>query len=135
VRFGLRPYIFTASSAPSLIASARAALKILENGHDLRKQLWDNAHQLYAGLHAAGFELGPETSPVVAVILPTAKQRALEMWHGLLERGIYVNLMMPPATPNSQCLLRCSLSAAHTSAQITDIINAFVSLKKLTQDS
>jgi 8-amino-7-oxononanoate synthase len=131
VRFGLRPYIFTASSAPSLIASARASLKILNDGAELRKQLWDNAHQLYAGLRDIGFNLGPETSPVVAVILPTAERKALTMWRGLLERGIYVNLMMPPATPGSQCLLRCSLSAAHTPQQITDIINGFASLRHL----
>ena len=131
VRFGLRPYIFTASSAPSLIASARAALGILRDGADLRKQLWDNAHRLYAGLAAIGFRLGPETSPVVAVILPAAKRRALAMWQGLLERGVYVNLMMPPATPSGDCLLRCSLSAAHTAEQIDDIVHAFDSLRHL----
>jgi 8-amino-7-oxononanoate synthase len=131
VRFGLRPYIFTASSAPSLIASARAALTILNDGRDLRKQLWANAHRLYAGLEAIGFKLGPETSPVVAVILPTARDRAMEMWQGLLERGIYVNLMVPPATPGTDCLLRCSLSAAHTFGQIDDIVNAFGSLSHL----
>lgn len=131
VRFGLRPYIFTASSAPSLIASARAALPILRDGADLRAKLWDNAHRLYAGLQAIGFKLGPETSPVVAVILPTAKGRALTMWQRLLERGVYVNLMMPPATPGSHCLLRCSLSAAHSFEQIDDIIHAFASLSHL----
>ena len=131
VRFGLRPYIFTASSAPSLIASARAALTILNDGRDLRAQLWANAHRLYAGLEAIGFKLGPETSPVVAVILPSARDRAMEMWQGLLERGIYVNLMVPPATPGTDCLLRCSLSAAHTFEQIDDIVNAFGSLSHL----
>ena len=135
VRFGLRPYIFTASSAPSLIASARTALEILRDGADLRKQLWANAHQLYAGLKDTGFTLGPETSPVVAVILTTAGRRGLAMWRGLLERGVYVNLMMPPATPGSQCLLRCSLSAAHTSEQVDDIIHAFASLKHMVLDT
>lgn len=135
VRFGLRPYIFTASSAPPLIASARAALAILRDGAELRRQLWDNAHRLYAGLAAVGFTLGPETSPVVAVVLPTAKRRALAMWQGLLERGVYVNLMMPPATPAGQCLLRCSLSAAHTSGQIDDIIHAFDSLRHLAHEA
>ena len=131
VRFGLRPYIFTASSAPSLIASARTALEILRDGTDLRARLWDNAHRLYSGLKNEGFTLGPTTSPVVAVILSTAGRRGLAMWRGLLERGVYVNLMMPPATPGDQCLLRCSLSAAHTAEQIDDIIHAFASLKHM----
>ena len=62
--------------------------------------------------------------PIIAAMIPT-RELALAMWQGLLEQGIYVNLMIPPATPNSECLLRCSVSAAHTSDQINTIIRAF----------
>jgi 8-amino-7-oxononanoate synthase len=50
------------------------------------------------------------------------------MWQGLLEQGIYVNLMIPPATPNGESLLRCSVSAAHTPKQIKAIIQGFSTL-------
>jgi 8-amino-7-oxononanoate synthase len=131
VRYAMRPYIFTASSSPAVIASTRAALRLMrKEGAALRKQLWDNAHRLYKGLEGLGFALGPETSPVVPVVLGESKEEALASWVQLLERGVYVNLVMPPATPSGRCLLRCSCSAAHTAEQIDTIIDAFGSLRE-----
>ena len=46
-------------------------------------------------------------------------------WSGLLNAGVYVNMAIPPATPNGYCLLRCSIGASHTSEQITTVIAAF----------
>ncbi len=130
VRYAMRPYIFTASPSPAVIESTRVALDILRNqGGELREQLWSNAHRLYVGLQQLGFNLGPETSPVVAVSLGRSKEDALGIWHELLDRGIYVNLVMPPATPTSNCLLRCSLSAAHTPVQVDAIVDAFAALQ------
>ncbi len=131
VRYAMRPYIFTASSSPAVIESTRMALRILEQeGSALRERLWDNAHRLYRGLLELGFSLGPETSPVVAVTLGRSKETALAVWHQLLARGVYVNLVMPPATPGTNCLLRCSLSAAHSRDQVDRIIDAFSSLRE-----
>jgi len=136
VRYAMRPYIFTASSSPSTIATTRAALDILcKQGTELRNRLWENAHRLYLGLQNLGFVLGPESSPVVAVKLGESKDRALEVWHDLLDKGIYVNLVMPPATPTVNCLLRCSLSSAHTTAQIDAIIDGFSGLQKSTMEN
>jgi 8-amino-7-oxononanoate synthase len=125
MRYAMRPYIFTASSSPALIASTRKALVKLRDGQELRQRLWGNAAMLYKGLKELGLTIGPATSPVVAVILDTGKHHALKLWAGLLEMGIYVNLVLPPATPGTECLLRCSVSAAHTPEQISAVINAF----------
>jgi 8-amino-7-oxononanoate synthase len=125
MRYAMRPYIFTASSSPALIASTRKALVKMRDGQQLRQRLWDNAAMLYKGLKELGLTIGPATSPVVAVILDTGKHHALKLWAGLLEMGIYVNLVLPPATPGTECLLRCSVSAAHTPEQISAVINAF----------
>ena len=54
-----------------------------------------------------------------------SKENALSMWKKLFDRGVYVNLVLPPATPNSKCLLRCSVSAAHTQAQLNVVLDAF----------
>lgn len=128
LRYLSRPYIFTASPSPGTIASTRAALKLIETTPNLRKQLWENAHRLYDGLTALGYDLSPEVSPVIAVNVGTP-DNALSMWKKLFDRGIYVNLVMPPATPNSKCLLRCSLSAAHSSAQLDIVLDAFANLQ------
>lgn len=128
VRYASRPYIFTASPSPSVIASARAALGRLRTDPSLRERLWDNSRRLYAGLENLGFKLGADPSPVIAALLETREQ-ALHYWQGLLDRGVYVNLMVPPATPNGWFLVRCSVSAAHTSTQIDHIIDAFAEIK------
>ncbi|ARO86574.1 8-amino-7-oxononanoate synthase [Nitrosospira lacus] len=128
LRYVSRPYIFTASPSPATIASTRAALKLLHDGTGLREQLWKNAHQLYSRLQELGYQLGPEPSPIVATILDTPQQ-ALALWNGLLEHGIYVNLMLPPAAPDGKSLVRCSVSAAHTSEQMDYAGQAFAELR------
>ena len=124
IRYTSRPYIFTASPSPATIGATRAALKVIKENPSLRKQLWDNASMLYNGLQDMGFEISPEISPVIAVNAGS-KVNALAMWAKLFNRGVYVNLVLPPATPNSQCLLRCSVSAAHTRAQLEIVLEAF----------
>jgi len=129
VRYAMRPYIFTASPSPSVIASVRTALKVLRKRPELRERLWENAQRLYSGLARLGFTLGPEPSPVVAVTA-TGREEALVMWQSLLDRGVYVNLVLPPATPTPAPLLRCSVSAAHSPEQIDYIVEAFAALRK-----
>jgi 8-amino-7-oxononanoate synthase len=119
-----RPYIFTASSSPSIIASTREALKVLKARPELQRKLWDNARNLYKALRRLGFQLGPEPGPVVAVKVSSIDE-VIVMWKGLLENGVYVNLVIPPATPDGGCLLRCSVSAGHTAEQIERIAHAF----------
>ncbi len=128
LRYASRPYVFTASPSPSVIASTRAALSILRQRPALRRRLWANAERLYRGLEALGFRLGADPSPVVAVLLDTREQ-ALAIWAGLIERGVYVNLMIPPATPKGRSLVRCSVSAAHEPEQIDAICAAFADLR------
>jgi 8-amino-7-oxononanoate synthase len=127
LRYASRPYLFTASPSPSVVASARAALTALQARPELRRRLWDNAHHLYGRLRALGFALGPEPSPIVAVMMSHPKE-GLAFWRALLEQGVYVNLIVPPAAPNGGCLLRCSVGAAHTPEQIERIADAFAAL-------
>lgn len=122
-----RPYLFTASGSPSNMAAARAALAQMSTGDDLGKQLWARAHQLHAGLIAAGFEPASPPGPIIA--LPRADElTAVREWNQLLAAGIYVNLAVPPATPHAKSLLRLSVSAAHSEDEINQILAAFRSL-------
>ncbi len=131
VRYASRPYVFTASSSPSVIASTRMALNILQKRSELRRRLWDNANMLYNRLQDLGFSMGPEPSPIVAVRLEDMPE-AFALWNGLLEQGVYVNLMLPPATPDGSCLLRSSVSAGHTPEQMERICEAFTAVRQLT---
>ncbi|MFM9842801.1 MAG: serine palmitoyltransferase [Dongiaceae bacterium] len=121
LRVACRPYMFTASLPPSIVASVTAALKEMEAHPELRSRLWANVNTLYDGLKRRGFVLGPHKGPVVAVHLPSP-EIAVHLWHALLQAGVYVNLALPPATPNGTALLRCSVCAAHTKAQLDSVV-------------
>jgi 8-amino-7-oxononanoate synthase len=129
LRYASRPYVFTASPSPSTIASTRAALKILRSQPQLRQRLWENARVLSQGLKKLDLALSPEPSPIVAVRLQS-KEQAVISWLGLIERGVYVNLVVPPATPDGGSLLRCSISAGHTPEQINQICEAFAAIRE-----
>ncbi|WP_084621515.1 serine palmitoyltransferase [Luteibacter yeojuensis] len=126
LRYASRPYVFTASLPPATIAATRQALRKLAAADDLRQRLRENAERLHAGLAKLGFRLGAAPNAVVAV-LAGEKLEALRFWDHLLKQGVYVNVMVPPATPSDESLLRCSVSAAHTPAQIDAICAAFAS--------
>jgi 8-amino-7-oxononanoate synthase len=128
-RYVSRPFMFTASPSPAVMATTREALRVLRTSPRLKETLWANARRLYAGLQDLGFELGPEVSPVIAVRCQD-RAAALARWNRLLQAGLYVNMMLPPATPGGGSFLRCSVSAAHTPAQITTIIGKFAELKQ-----
>jgi 8-amino-7-oxononanoate synthase len=124
LRYCSRPYMYTASSSPSNVSSVLSAFRQMAARPELRLRLWANARALYDGLSAAGFEICAPMSPIIAVRLAD-ERAAVWAWNRLLESGVYVNLALPPGTPNAACLLRCSLSAAHTLEQIAEVCRRF----------
>ena len=129
LRFATRSYVFTASSSPSVIASTRMTLQLMQQRPELRDRLWANAKRLHAGVKQLGFEVGPQISPVVAV-RSESTENAIRWWENLFGMGVFVNLVIPPASPASYSLLRCSISAAHSSSQIEQIISAYAKLRQ-----
>ena len=129
LRYGSRPYIFTASPSPSCIATVRSSLRTIATQPELRQKLMDNANHLYDGLQKLGYELSSHISPVVPVIIGS-KEDGLRIWRELISLGVYVNLILPPAAPAGITLLRCSVNAAHSREQIDAIIQAFATLKQ-----
>lgn len=126
LRLVCRPYVFTASLPPSVVATAATSIRKLMHGGEKRAHLWENSRTLHAGLKALGFQLGTETpqSAIIAVIMPDL-QKGAAMWEALLHEGLYVNLARPPATPANMTLLRCSLCAEHSAEQVQTILGMF----------
>ncbi|MFT8736455.1 MAG: aminotransferase class I/II-fold pyridoxal phosphate-dependent enzyme [Zymomonas mobilis] len=133
LRLVCRPYVFTASLPPSVVATAEASIRKLQKANDKREHLWKNSRRLHGGLKEMGFTLGTETaqSAIIAVILPDQEQ-AVAMWQNLLELGLYVNLARPPATPAGMFLLRCSLCAEHSDEEVTEILAMFKKAGQIT---
>jgi 7-keto-8-aminopelargonate synthetase-like enzyme len=133
LRFVCRPYIFTASLPPSVVATAATSIRKLMHAHNKRAHLWENTRRMHQGLRDMGYTLGTQTaqSAIIAVMLPD-QQQAVVTWQALLELGVYVNVARPPATPNGMFLLRCSLCAEHSAEQIDTILTAFKAAGQLS---
>jgi len=133
MRFVCRPYIFTASLPPSVVATAATSIRKLMHADNKRAHLWENSRRLHGGLKDMGFKLGTDTpqSAIIAVILEDQTQ-AVAIWQALLEAGLYVNMARPPATPAGMFLLRCSLCAEHSTEQIDTILELFHAAGKAT---
>ena len=125
LRYAMRPYMFTASASPASVATSIAALKVLKAEPERRAKIWANSERLYKGLKGLGLDMGCDVvSPVVAVKMPDELTTVMK-WDALFKAGVYVNMAVPPGTPNRLCLLRCSVSAAHTTEEIDRIISIF----------
>jgi glycine C-acetyltransferase/8-amino-7-oxononanoate synthase len=126
MRLVCRPYVFTASLPPSVVATAATSIRKLMHGGDKRAHLWENSQKLHGGLKQLGFQLGTDQpqSAIISVIMPNLERGAM-MWEALLREGLYVNLARPPATPANMTLLRCSLCAEHSADQVDTIIGMF----------
>jgi 8-amino-7-oxononanoate synthase len=117
LRVASRPYMFTASLPPSVVASVAAGIEAMERRPELRARLAENGRALHAGLGAAGFALGAGPGPIVSLRMPD-REAAIRFWNLLLEEGVYTNLAVGPATPGGKPLLRMSVSAALTAEQL-----------------
>jgi 8-amino-7-oxononanoate synthase len=124
LHFASRPYVFTASGSPANIAGVERALEILLHDHSLRDRLWRNVRYVRKGLAEQGFTLNPTESPIVSVKIGTV-DRTIAMWRALLDAGVYVNIVLPPACRADACLVRSSYSAAHSIAELDRALEAF----------
>ena len=128
LRYAMRPYMFTASSSPASIATSIAAVRKLAAEPERRDMLRRNSERLFNGFKKLGLDMGCDTvSPVIAVKCPD-EPSTIAMWNALLAAGVYVNIALPPGTPAKLCLLRCSVSAAHTDEEIDKIVGLFGSV-------
>ena len=133
MRLVCRPYVFTASLPPSVVATAATSIRKLRHAGNKRAHLWENSCRLHQGLRDLGFDLAtPDAqSAIIAVPLPD-QETTVSMWQALLEQGVYVNMARPPATPAGMFLLRCSLCADHTEEQVDQILQMFATAGRAT---
>ena len=133
LRLVCRPYVFTASLPPSVVATAATSIRKLMHAGDKRAHLWENSKRLHKGLRDLGFDIATREaeSAIIAILLPD-QEKAVGMWQALLEQGVYVNMARPPATPAGMYLLRCSLCAEHTSDQVDRILAMFATAGRAT---
>lgn len=122
VRHASRPYIFCASIPPASAATAREALRILREQPELPARLHALSMYMRRGLKSRGIAIRDSETPIIPIYtydvfttLETAKE--------LYDEGVYVNPVLPPATPATECLLRTSYMATHTEALLDEALD------------
>ena len=90
-----------------------------------RDKLRANSDRLFEGFKALGLDMGCDVASPVIAVRCADEISTITMWNALIEAGVYVNIALPPGTPNKLCLLRCSVSAAHDFDDIDRIIALF----------
>ena len=124
-----RPYLFSNSLAPMIVAASRAVLAQLSSTTELRDRLERNARRFRDGMTQAGFRIAPGTTPIVPIMLSDARL-ASAMAADLLEEGIYVIGFSYPVVPQGKARIRVQLSAAHEPGHVERAIEAFTAVGK-----
>lgn len=120
-----RPYLFSNSLAPAIVAASIRVLEMLADGDALRQQLIDNSAYFRQQMEQAGFELAGADHAIIPVMLGDAKLAAA-MAEKMLDLGIYVVGFSYPVVPQNKARIRTQMSAAHTREQIDQLVAAFI---------
>jgi len=122
-----RPYLFSNSLPPPVVACAQKALELITNGSGLSAKVAANTTQFRDGMAAAGFQILGENHPICPVFLGDAKL-ASTMAERMLSQGIYVIGFSYPVVPKGKARIRVQISAAHSTADIDRTIEAFTAV-------
>ncbi|MBL8622598.1 MAG: glycine C-acetyltransferase [Myxococcales bacterium] len=124
-----RPYLFSNTLAPPIVAGSLAAIALLSESTELRDKLERNTARFRAGMTAAGLNIRPGTHPITPVMLGDARL-ANQMAARLLELGIYVIGFSFPVVPKGAARIRVQLSAAHSEDDVDRAVAAFAQVGK-----
>jgi glycine C-acetyltransferase len=119
-----RPYLFSNSVAPPIVAASLAVLGLLEKGTELRDRLEENTRYFRDGMSSAGFDIVPGTHPITPIMLGDAKL-AHDIARDMLAEGIYVIGFSYPVVPKGKARIRVQISAAHTREHLDRALAAF----------
>jgi glycine C-acetyltransferase len=119
-----RPYLFSNSVAPPIVAASLKVLEMLESGGELRARLRENTALFRGRMTELGFDVLPGDHPIVPVMYGDASAAGAAA-EAMLERGVYVVAFSYPVVPQGQARIRTQMSAAHSRADIERAIAAF----------
>ena len=124
VRHNSRPFIFSASITPASAAIALAALRHIEAHPELVKRLAELSAYMRRGLKTRGIPIIEAETPIIPIYTYSAEATLLRA-RQLYEAGVYVNPVLPPATPPELCLLRTSYMASLTEGLLDEALDIF----------
>jgi len=123
-----RPYLFSNSVAPPIVAASLKVLELISESSDLRERLRDNTHFFREAMTKAGFQILPGDHPIVPVMFGDAVA-ASRMAELLLNKGVYVVAFSYPVVPHGKARIRTQVSAAHTREELEFAVAKFAEAK------
>jgi glycine C-acetyltransferase len=124
-----RPYLFSNSVAPPVVAASLKVLELIRSAGELRRRLRDNTALFRRQMTEAGFDILPGEHPIVPVMLGEAKVAA-RMAQVMLEKGVYVVSFSYPVVPRGKARIRTQVSAAHSQTDLERAVRAFVETRE-----
>ena len=124
IRHSASAHIFSASMPPANVATVLKCLDILEEEPERLERLWEISDYMREGFRNAGFNVWASQAPIIPVVIGDM-MTCFAFWKDLLEEGVFVNAVVPPAVPQGQSLMRTSYMATHTDEELDFILDAF----------
>jgi len=129
IRHEASTHMFSASMPPATVATVLKCLDILQNEPGRRKRVLEISDYMRDGFKNLGFDVWESETPIIPVVIGEMEQCFL-FWRDLLEEGIFVNAVIPPAVPEGQALMRTSYMSTHTDEELDQILDAFYKIGK-----
>ena len=129
MKHNARSLIFSASIAPANAASVVAALDLIQAEPERIDKLWDNTNYAMKLLNQAGFDTGHTQTPIIPIMIRD-DFKTFQLTKSLLDKGVFVNPVVSPAVPSTSSLIRYSLMATHTKAQIEESVEKIYEISK-----
>lgn len=124
-----RPYLFSNTLAPTIVAASLRVLRLLDEKPELRERLRENTRYFREGMLAKDFDILPGEHPIVPVMFYQAEP-AVAFAEALLERGIYVIAFSYPVVPRGRARIRAQVSAAHSEEDLDRAMAAFTAVRE-----
>ena len=124
-----RSFIYTTAIPPAMAAAVLAALDIVEQEPERRRQLWNNTRVLADGLRSLGYTLGATRSQILPVIIGEARA-TMGVAHAILQRGVFAHGIRPPTVPEGTSRIRVTPMATHTQDHLSRTLDAFAAAGK-----
>ncbi len=129
IKHTARSFMFSASMAPSAVATVTACLDVIETDPTLHDRLWANVDMMRRGFKEIGFYTYNSQTPIIPIFIGD-EMKALTVTNFLKENGVFATPVLPPAVPQGEALIRTSYMASHSTTELTKVLEVMEKAKK-----
>ena len=129
VKHNARSFMFSASMAPSAVATVSACLDVIMSDEPIHERLWENVKFMREGFAEIGFYTYNSQTPIIPIFIGD-ETKALTVTNYLKDRGVFATPVLPPAVPKGEALIRTSYMATHTKKELTTVLEVLADAKK-----